>query len=96
MHVTVEEVRHLASLGRIELSEAEVAALTDQLGAILDYVAVLQEIDTTAVLPFEGRSGGEQTLRPDEIDPPLTSEEALSGAGDAVGGLFRVPRVIQE
>ena len=88
------EVRRIAQLAHLELDDAVVDALSLELESILDYVALLDELDVDAVdpapwLPVEG-----SPLREDEPQPSLTHAEALKNAPDAAEGHFRVPKVL--
>lgn len=74
-----EDVRHIAKLARLNLSEAEVEQFSGQLTNILDYVDQLQAVKTEGVKPTEQVTGLTNALRPDEIRPPMaTREEMLS------------------
>jgi aspartyl-tRNA(Asn)/glutamyl-tRNA(Gln) amidotransferase subunit C len=95
MAISVEEVRHVAALCRLALPAAEEAALTEQLGRILDHVRRLQACDVTDVPPT-AHVGGGLTLRPDEVRPSLAQEVAVANAPAARAGLFLVPRVVEE
>ena len=94
MLISEEEVRHVAKLARLALSEEEVIRFQRQLEEILEYVAKLQELNldgvepTTHVIPIINR------LKEDELRESLTREKALSNAPDSKGGYFKVPKVI--
>lgn len=92
---TIENLRKLA---RLRVSETEAAELRRDLGAILDYVACLSEVDTTDIEPWE-RAGGEgdrdtSTLRPDRATPPMERSLALAVAPEHDGESVVVPRVL--
>jgi aspartyl-tRNA(Asn)/glutamyl-tRNA(Gln) amidotransferase subunit C len=87
-------VRHIAALAQLEVDEATLPALRDQLAAIVAHVAQLQEVDVSGAEPMAHAPGGEATLRADEVRPSLPVEEALASAPDTFAGLFRVPRVL--
>jgi aspartyl-tRNA(Asn)/glutamyl-tRNA(Gln) amidotransferase subunit C len=89
-----EEVRQLATLARLQLSPEEVARMTDDLAAILDYVDTLRELDTTDVEPMTHAVPFDCPLRPDQVAPSLSMEEALSNAPRREGSFFEVPRIV--
>jgi aspartyl-tRNA(Asn)/glutamyl-tRNA(Gln) amidotransferase subunit C len=97
-HLTPDDVRRLAALARLEITDAEVERLGGELGAILDYAAVVAEVNTTGVAPMSHVAAGGDTpgWRADEPAPSLDRSTALETAPDAdrAAGLFRVPRVI--
>lgn len=68
MSLTPEQVRHVAKLARLRLSEAEVEKFTGQLSVILDYVAILNEVDTEGVEPTSQVTGLANVTRPDEVE----------------------------
>ena len=67
--ITTEEVRELAVLSRLALSEEEIARMTGDLDAILDYVDAMRELDTTGVEPMTHAVPFDCPTRPDEIAP---------------------------
>jgi len=89
-----EEVRQLATLARLQLSEEEVASMTGDLAAILDYVDALRELDTTDVEPMTHAVPFDCPLRADEVGPSLSLEEALANAPRREGSFFEVPRIV--
>ncbi len=95
MKITRLEVEQVARLSRLALEEAELAALTGQLDAILGYVDQLNELNTDGILPTAHAVPMENAFRPDQITPGLGAERALRNAPDADNGCFRVPKVIE-
>ncbi len=96
MGLTRDEVLHVARLARVHLDEAEVERLADQLSSIVDYVNQLEALPTEGVEPLAHALPLTNVLRPDEPRPGLSTDDALSGAPDAAGPFFRVPRVLDE
>ncbi len=90
-----ETIDHVASLARLHLAPGERAALAGQLGRILEYVDQLRALDTTGVPPTMTAVPLANAFREDEPRQCLSREEVLSNAPDAVGPVFRVPRVIE-
>lgn len=98
MKITEKEVRYVAALANLELSDPEVARLQADLDGILEHMDRLNEIDTTGVEPMAQvlfDSGGGGMLRDDIPVPPLGNEAALANAPDSGAGYFKVPQVIE-
>ena len=93
--LTRDDVAHIASLARLDLSAAELDTFARQLADILAYAAVVQQVDTTGAGHPDAATAG-PPLRPDQPAPGLDRDSALSGAPDAAreAGLFRVPKVL--
>jgi aspartyl-tRNA(Asn)/glutamyl-tRNA(Gln) amidotransferase subunit C len=89
-----EEVREIATLSRLRLTDEEVANLTQDLDSILGYVAELSTLDTTSVEPMTHAVPFDCPLRVDEVRPSLTLEEALSNAPRREASFFQVPRIV--
>ena len=96
MHLTTDEVRHVAELAKLALTDAEVTEYTEQLSAILDYADQLREIDTSDVPPTPYVLPLSNIMREDEPAPCLTNQEALANAPDSDNGFFRVRAVFEE
>lgn len=90
-----EQVRRIAHLARLELTEAEVALFGQQLAKILAYVEQLKEVDTEDVEPLAHPLPLTNVLRPDVPRPGLSQEAALQNAPDEEAGFFRVPEVLE-
>jgi len=94
MSITREDVLRVATLARIELTEEDVISATEALGAVLDYVARLDELELTDTEPTFHAHGLSQPLRDDNTTPGLSIESALSNAPDSDGTHFVVPKVV--
>jgi aspartyl-tRNA(Asn)/glutamyl-tRNA(Gln) amidotransferase subunit C len=94
MALSPEEVRKLARLARLELSDQEVQHLGPQLESILGFVAKLAELDTEAVEPMTTALDVDNRWRADEPVPGLSREAALANAPSADAECFRVPPVL--
>lgn len=75
--LTEAHVRHIARLARLELTDAEVHRYASELTAILGYIDQLQEVNTENVQPTAQVTGLTNTLRPDQITPPLAQPDDL-------------------
>lgn len=95
MSVTDREVQYVAHLARLQLSPEETQSLAKDLNKILDYMATLEELDTSDVEPLEHVIDMEYRLRDDVAKDPLPHGDALKNAPDADTDYFRVPRVIE-
>ena len=82
MSLTRDEVKNVAELARLELTDDELAAMTRQLGSILDYVAQLQRLDVEGVEPLAHALEVQNVFRADEPAPSLPVAEALANAPD--------------
>ena len=98
MRITEKEVRYVAGLSNLNLTDAEVAKFQTDLDGILEHMDRLNEIDTTGVEPmaqvlFDAEETA--TLRADIPVPPLGNQAALANAPEAGAGYFKVPQVIE-
>ncbi len=98
MKISEEQVRYVADLANLRLTDEEVARMCAELGAILTYMDKLNELDTSQVEPmaqvlYEAEETA--TLRDDVEGPTLGAEAALANAPLAGAGYFKVPRVIE-
>jgi aspartyl-tRNA(Asn)/glutamyl-tRNA(Gln) amidotransferase subunit C len=94
MALSADEVRYIARLARVALSDEEVARLQGQLSDILDHFAVLNEVDTEGVPPTAQTFEMTNVLREDETAPSNTRDEILANAPREDGGYFRVRAVL--
>ena len=98
MNLTEQEVRYVADLANLRLSDEEVQKMSHDLSHVLTHIEQLNELDTTDVEPmaqvlFEGDETA--TLREDVPHKPLGNAEALANAAVNGAGYFKVPRVIE-
>jgi aspartyl-tRNA(Asn)/glutamyl-tRNA(Gln) amidotransferase subunit C len=94
MAITIEEVRKIAFLARLKLSSEEEKRYTEQLSAILDYAARLQEVDTSKIPPTATVLPLRSPLREDKVRPSTPREEILANAASRKEGMFQVPPVL--
>ena len=95
MKLTLEQVRHVAQLARLQLSPEEEQRYQGQLSAILDAVDQLGALDVSQVEPTSHAGFAEATLRRDEVLPSLPPEKALGNAPAKVGTSFAVPKILE-
>jgi aspartyl-tRNA(Asn)/glutamyl-tRNA(Gln) amidotransferase subunit C len=98
LKITEKEVRYVANLGNVRLTDEEIPRMARDLEEILTYIDKLNELDTTNVEPmaqvlFEADETA--TLREDVERPTLGSETALANAPLSGGGYYKVPLVIE-
>ena len=91
--ISEEQVRHVANLARLGLKDEEVARMGEQLGAILESIDKIGELDLEGVPPTANPLNLTNVLRPDEPRAELPREEARAPAPEPVDGLFAVPRI---
>ena len=95
MPLTTAEVEHIAELARLSLTEQEKTLFQDQLSAILDYAAVLQGVDTSAVPPTATVLPLRNIMRDDAVAPSLPTEDVLANAPAAADGYFKVKAILE-
>ena len=91
--ISEEQVRHVASLARLGLTEDEIKEMGGQLDAILDSIEKIRELDLADTPPTANPLNLSNVLRPDEPRLELPREEALAPAPDPADDLFAVPRI---
>lgn len=96
MAITPKEVRHVARLARLALSDAETDTLGGQLGRILEYVKQLDRLDTRDVVPTSHAVEMGTPFREDVAVPFGDTDAILANAPDRDGEFFRVPRIIED
>ncbi len=94
--LTEKEVEHAAALANLRLTNQETAKFKKQLSEILEYVNLLNEVETDKVEPTSQVTGLENVFRKDEIGNTLTKEEALSGAKEKHQGRFKVRAILKK
>lgn len=92
--ISRQEVRHVANLARLDLSDAEEARMTEQMNNILGYMDKLNELDTTDVPATTHAIELRNVFRGDEVVPSLDRQSALANAPQSDGVSFVVPKII--
>ena len=95
MSVNTEQVRHIAKLARIAMSDSEVEAMVPELNNILGWVEQLGEVNTDGVEPLTAVIDTRLRLRDDLVDDGNCRDAVLANAPDAQHGFFAVPKVIE-
>ncbi len=95
MSVTEKEVRHVAKLARLALSDAEIDKMVPELNNILGWVEQLGEVNTDGIEPLTAVIDLKLRLRDDVVDDGGVRDAVLLNAPDAQHGFFAVPKVIE-
>lgn len=96
MALSHEEVRRIAELAKLDLTDEEVVLYAGQLSSILDYFEKLQQLDTSHIEPTASVLPLKNVLRQDVATPPLSPDEVIANAPAADDYLFRVSAVLDE
>lgn len=94
--MTPEEVRHVAMLARLGLTETEVETMRAQMAQLLDYIAMLNEVDTSSVEPTAQILAQANVMRGDVARSSLDVEAVLRNAPSKEDHFFRVPAVMED
>jgi aspartyl-tRNA(Asn)/glutamyl-tRNA(Gln) amidotransferase subunit C len=97
--ITEQEVRRVAELANLALTEQEIVRMTEDMDGILGHMDKLNELDTSNVEPMAQvlyEAEATATLREDVVRKPLGNADALANAPVAGQGYFKVPRVIEK
>ena len=95
MKVSEADVQHVADLANLELTPSERERYIKDLNSILEYIDVLNELDTSGVEPFAGVAA-KGVLREDDLRPGLAHDSALMNSPATDGVFFLVPKVIDK
>ena len=96
MPISKDDVKYIASLARLELTEKETEYFTGQLSAIINYVDQLKKLDTSNVEPTTHAMPLQNVFREDVVKTSLKKEDVLRNAPAKEKVLFKVPRIIEE
>jgi aspartyl-tRNA(Asn)/glutamyl-tRNA(Gln) amidotransferase subunit C len=95
MSVTSDQVRHIAKLARIAMSDEELERLVPEINNILGWVEQLGEVNTEGVEPLTAVIDQKLRLRDDFVTDGNIRDEVLANAPEAQHGFFAVPKVIE-
>ena len=93
--LTEEEVKHVAKLANLNVSDSKLTSFEKNLSDIVGFVDKLQEVDTKGIEPTNQVTGLENVFREDVVTPSLTQEEALSNAPRKSKGYFLVDKIFE-
>ena len=93
--ISADDIRHVALLARLDLTQEEEASMVTALDAILTYMDTLNELDTSEVEPTAHIIDLETPWRPDEVRNEAATEDLLANAPARDGDHFRVPKIIE-
>jgi len=94
--ITEHDVRHIAKLAELGLTDAQVRQFTHQLGEILEYVEKLNELDTDTVEPLSHAASIFNVFRDDTARPGLGVGQVLANSKDPESPYFTVPKVLDQ
>ena len=95
MSLSLDDVRKVAALARLDLPEDDLPRMREQLSSILDYVDLLRELNTDGVEPMAHPLPVQNVFRDDDPTPSLPVDEALRNAPTRIGDHFGVPAVFE-
>lgn len=95
MQLTIQEVEHIAELAKLDLSDEEKEQFCQQLSSILEYAAMLQNVDTGDIPPTASVLPERSVLRADVVQGPLQPETVLQNAPQQKDQQFKVPIVME-
>ena len=95
MTLTISEVKHIADLARLELTNEEISQYREQLSDILEYAARLQSVDTSKISPTSSVLPPRSVLREDRAESSLSVSDLLKNAPDSDENQFKVPPVFE-
>ena len=94
MAISEEQVRHVALLARLELTDEQVSRFGDDLNSILGHIDAIQKLDLEGVEPTEHPLDVCNVTRADEVRPGLSRDDALKNAPESEDGAFVIPRIV--
>ena len=94
MAISKEQVRHVALLARLELSDEQVEQIGGDLNSILEHIDQIRQLDLEGVEPTAHPLDVVNTTRPDVIKPGLSQDDALKNAPQAENGSFVIPQIV--
>jgi len=92
--ISLEQVRHVARLSRLAITEQQAQKYAVQLESILEYIAKMGQVDMAGVEPMAHALPIHNVLREDLVEPSLSREQVLQNAPQTDGPFFKVPKII--
>lgn len=96
MSITIEEVRHVAKLARLDLDESEIMSLQGELNALIGHFSDIEGIDASMIRPKSHAVALQNVYASDSPGATLPRERALANASSTKAGLFLVPAIIED
>ena len=96
--ISKKDIKHVAMLARLQLTEKEIKKFESQLSSVIDYVNELNEVDTDNIKPTAQTTGLVNVFRKDTVSElqRLSQKEATSGSSKISNGYFKVPGILEE
>lgn len=94
--LTDKDIKHVAKLANLKLTESEIKKYNDQLTEIVDYIEELSEVDTKGIEGAARTTTLENVFKEDVVKDSLTQKDALSGTENTHNGYFKVPAILAE
>lgn len=94
MKITVTDVKHVALLSRLEMSEKEIEEYSGNLNVVLEYMGIMNSLDTGQTEPTIHVLPLKNVFREDELKPSLAKQLVLQNAPEEEEGCFKVPRIL--
>lgn len=94
--LTEKEVKHIAKLANLPLSEREIPKFKEQLSKILDYVATISSINTDSIAPTSQITGLTNRERKDQSQPSFSQDDALKNAKSTHNGFIKIKAIFSE
>lgn len=91
--LTIDEVKHIATLAKLDLDEKEIQKFQKQLSETLDYVQILEQINTTKLKPTHHVSDKTNVYREDKTETPLAVNESVKNATRIQNNYFVIPSI---
>ena len=95
MSLSMDDIRRIADLGRIDLSDEQMRVIQGELNGIFGMIERIRSVDTEGVAPMPNPHDGVQRLREDVVSEPENREENMKNAPEQTEGCFLVPQVIE-
>lgn len=95
MKISKDDVKYVANLARLNVSEAEADKLASEMASIIEFADMLSEVDTSDIAPTNHAGQLENVFREDVVTGSYDRELILKNAPDTEAGCYRVPRVVE-
>lgn len=95
MSLTMDDIRRIADLGRIDISDEQAKVVQGELNDILQMIERISSVDTTGIAPMPNPHDGVQRLREDIVTEEMNRAENMKNAPEQAEGCFLVPQVIE-